>query len=190
MFQTAPSNLDISSVSVTSDATTLYISVTTVSFETWTKYMIFMKTGAGSSTTSNAWSRPVDFSGQTINHFIGSWVDQPTDNSQCVSWDGANWDWGGSTTFANSVSGNTVTWAVSLASLGLGQGDKLLFDVATSGGGGGDSGIDHLSRADPATGWWSDTSYSGQFLSYTVPGPGALALLGLAGMVGRRRRQA
>ena len=58
MFDTAPSNLDISSVEVSNDATTLYISVSTVSFETWTKYMIFMDTAAG-GTGSNGWNRPV-----------------------------------------------------------------------------------------------------------------------------------
>lgn len=190
VFQSAPSNMDISSVSVTNDGVNLYISVTTVGFETWTKYMLFLNTGNGATTGSNAWGRPVDFSGQQINRFIGSWVDAGSDNSQNVGWDGANWDWGNSSTFSNSVNSNTVSWAISLASLGLGAGDTLRFDVATAGGNGNDAGVDHLSRADMATDWWTNTSYSGQFLEYfVIPTPGVLSLLGIAGLVGSRRRR-
>ncbi|MFO0783691.1 MAG: hypothetical protein U0636_08390 [Phycisphaerales bacterium] len=189
MFETAPSNLDISSVEVSNDATTLYISVSTVSFETWTKYMIFMDTAAG-GTGSNAWNRPVDLNGRQIDHFIGSWVDQNSNNSQFVDWTGSNWNWGSELTFTNSASGNTVTWAISLAALGLGVGDTMYFDVATSGGGGGDSGIDHLSRSTMATDWWSNTSVAGDFLAYQiVPGPGALTLLAAAGLSASRRRR-
>jgi hypothetical protein len=88
----------------------------------------------------------------------------------------------------NSVAGNTVTWTVSLAALGVGAGQTFYFDIATSGGG-NDPGVDHLSRADQATPGWGTASTSGNFLAYTtVPTPGALALLGLAGLAGRRRR--
>ncbi len=86
------------------------------------------------------------------------------------------------------MSGNTVTWTVSLASLGVGAGQTFYFDIATSGGG-NDPGVDHLSRSDAATPGWGTASTAGGFLSYTVvPTPGALALLGVAGLVGRRRR--
>ncbi|RLS25245.1 MAG: PEP-CTERM sorting domain-containing protein, partial [Planctomycetota bacterium] len=48
---------------------------------------------------------------------------------------------------------------------------------------------DHLSRSDIATSGWGSPSTSGTFLGYTtVPAPGAIALLGLAGLAGRRRR--
>jgi hypothetical protein len=88
----------------------------------------------------------------------------------------------------NAVSGNTVTWTVSLASLGVGAGQTIYFDIATSGGG-NDPGVDHLSRSDAATPGWGTASTAGGFLSYTVvPTPGALALLGVAGLVCRRRR--
>ncbi|MBL9141337.1 MAG: hypothetical protein JNK53_05670, partial [Phycisphaerae bacterium] len=131
-----------------------------------------------------------DLNGQTINYFAGSWVDQPTNNTQFVGWDGSQWNWGGVQMSTNSVSGNTVTWAFSLASMGLSVGNSLLFDVATSGGG-NDPGVDHLSRATLATNGWGEPSVAGQFLKYDiVPAPGAVALLGLAGLVGGRRRRA
>lgn len=187
LFDNAFDNLDITGVDVTDDGSNLTISVTTRGFQTWTKYMIYLNTTAG-GTTSNAWSRPVDLAGAEIDYFLGSWVDAATNNSQFVTWTGAAWNWGSESTLTNSVSGNTVSWTMSLASLGLSAGQTISFDVATSGGG-ADPGVDHLSRSDMATPGWGTASLAGGFLSYTtVPTPGALALLGLAGLAGRRRR--
>lgn len=187
-FDNGLANLDISSVEVTNDDTTLSIWVTTREFANWTKYMLFLNTG-GAGTGSNAWSRPVDLNGQTIDFFAGSWVDQPSNNTQFVNWGGSEWNWGGAQTLSNSVSGNTVCFSFSLASLGLSAGDSLLFDVATSGGG-NDPGVDHLSRATLATNGWGEASVAGEFLKYNViPAPGAFALVGLAGLMGRRNRR-
>ena len=188
LFDNGFTNLDISGVYLENDATNLYISVTTVAFQNWTKYMMYFDTENTGGTSTNAWSRPVDLSGASIEYYLGSWVDQPTDNSQFVSWTGSEWDWGNVMMSTNVVNGNTVTWTISLASMGLAVGDTFYFDVATSGGG-NDPGVDHLSRFDPATPGWSSPSVAGPFLAYTVvPAPGAVALLGLAGLAGRRRR--
>lgn len=187
LFDNGFDNLDISGVSVTDDGTDLSISVTTRGFQNWTKYMMYFDTTAG-GTTSNAWSRPVDLGGREIDYYVGSWVDQASGNTQFVAWDGAAWNWGGVSISTNSVSGNTVTWTFSLASLGLSAGQTIYFDIATSGGG-NDPGVDHLSRSDAATPGWGTASTAGGFLAYTtVPAPGAIALLGLAGLAGRRRR--
>lgn len=186
LFDNGFDNLDITGASVTDDGTNLSISVTTRGFQNWTKYMLFINT-TGSGTGSNAWSRPVNLT-SNIDYFVGSWVDQASNNSQFVSWTGSAWNWGSETTFSNSVSGSTVTWTMSLASMGLSAGQTIYFDVATSGGG-NDPGVDHLSRSDLATSGWGSPSTSGDFLAYTtVPTPGAIALLGLAGLAGRRRR--
>jgi len=188
MFSGAPSNLDIAQVMVGNDANNVYITVETVGYADWTKYLFFFDTGIG-GTGSNAWNRPIVLT-REISHYMGSWVDQPTSNAQLWSWNGGGWDLGSTVSNDQSQTGfNRVTWTFSLSWLGLGVGDTFWFDVATSGGGDGDSGIDHLSRSDPATNWWSDPSFAGEFRSYTlVPAPGAIALLGLAGLAVRRRR--
>ena len=186
LFDNGLDNLDISQVDINDDGTNLSIAVTTRGFQTWTKYMMFFNT-TNAGTSTNAWSRPVTLT-SNIDYFVGSWVDASTNNSQFVSWTGSAWNWGSESTLSNSVSSNTVTWSFSLASLGLGAGQTFYFDVATSGGG-NDPGIDHLSRSDIATSGWGSPSTSGTFLGYTtVPAPGAIALLGLAGLAGRRRR--
>ncbi len=192
LFDNSMSNLDIGGCNVEDDGVNITFTVETRSFESWTKYMLFIDTAAG-GTTSNAWSRPINLT-SNIDYFIGSWVDQTTSNSQLVGWDGAGWNWGAASTFTNQhyLDTNIVSWTVSLASLGLVGGELIYFDVATSGGGSGDPGVDHLSLVGAqSTSGWGSPSTSGNFLSYQVsgvPAPGAIALLGLAGLLGRRRR--
>ena len=183
LFDNGLGNLDIASVTLADDGVNLTISVTTRDFQSWTKYMMYFDTASG-GTNSNGWSRPVNLTSD-IEHYIGSWVDAPSDNAQFWSWGGS---WNQTGTLTNSVSGTTVSWTMSLASLGVAAGQTFYFDIATSGGG-NDPGVDHLSRSDLATGGWGEASTSGAFLAYTtVPTPGAIALLGLAGLAGRRRR--
>ncbi len=184
LFDNGFDNLDITGVSMSDDGVNLSVAVTTRGFQTWTKYMMYFNT-TGAGTTSNAWSRPVNLT-SNIDYYIGSWVDAATDNAQFWAW--GSGAWGQTGTLTNAVSGNTVTFTMSLASLGLSAGQTIYFDVATSGGG-NDPGVDHLSRSDMATSGWGSASTSGDFLAYTtVPTPGAIALLGLAGLAGRRRR--
>jgi hypothetical protein len=184
LFDNGFDNLDITGVDMSDDGVNLTIAVTTRGFQNWTKYMMYFDTTSG-GTNSNAWGRPVDLQKTAIDYYIGSWVDAPSDNAQLWAWSGA---WNQTGTLTNSVSGNTVSFTMSLASLGLSAGQTIYFDVATSGGG-NDPGVDHLSRSDAATPGWGTASQSGVFLAYTtVPAPGAIALLGLAGLAGRRRR--
>jgi hypothetical protein len=187
LFDNGFDNLDITGVDVTDDGSNMTISVTTRGFQTWTKYMMYFNVSGGAGTSSNAWSRPVNLT-SNIDYYIGSWVDAASNNSQLVTWTGGAWNWGSESYLTNAVSGNTVSWTFSLASMGLSAGQTIYFDIATSGGG-NDPGVDHLSRSDQATSGWGSPSTSGNFLAYTtVPAPGAIALLGLAGLAGRRRR--
>jgi hypothetical protein len=188
LFDNGFTNLDISSVNVTNDAENVFITVSTVGFQNWTKYMMYFDTGAG-GTVSNGWNRPVILS-REIDRYIGSWVDQPNSNAQLWDWNGGAWNLGSTVDNDQSMVGmNMVTFTVSLGWLGVNVGDTFYFDVATSGGGGNDPGVDHLSRSTPATPGWGTPSEAGSFLAYTVvPSPGAVALLGLAGLAGRRRR--
>ena len=184
LFDNGLDNLDITGVSMSDDGSNLTLAITTRGFQTWTKYMMYFNT-TGAGTTSNAWARPVNLT-SNIDYYVGSWVDASTDNAQFWSW--GSGAWGQTGTLTNAVSGNTVTFTFSMASLGLSAGQTIYFDVATSGGG-NDPGVDHLSRSDLATSGWGSPSTSGDFLAYTtVPTPGAIALLGLAGLAGRRRR--
>ncbi|MCX5639347.1 MAG: hypothetical protein NT059_00825 [Planctomycetota bacterium] len=188
LFDNGLDNLDISSVGVSNDSANITFAVTTRGFQNWTKYMIVINSDPTGGTGTNAWSRPWDLNGPQIEHFIGGWVDAPSNNSQNVTFRNGGWDWGNYETFSSSVSGNTVSFTVSLASLGLSAGQNFSFDVGTSGGG-NDPAIDVLSRSTIATTGWGSPSVSGTFLNYTVtPTPGAIALLGLAGLAGSRRR--
>ena len=187
LFDNGFDNLDITGVNVTDDGSNMTISITTRGFQTWTKYMMYFNTSGGAGTSSNAWSRPVNLT-SNIDYYIGSWVDAASNNSQLVTWTGSAWNWGSEQYLTNMITGNTVSWTFSLASMGLSAGQTIYFDVATSGGG-NDPGVDHLSRSDAATPGWGTASTSGNFIAYTtVPTPGAIALLGLAGLAGRRRR--
>lgn len=189
LFDNGVDNLDILNVDVSNTATDLTITVETRGFANWTKYLLFLNTGAAAQSAGNGWNRPISYNGQTIDHFIGSWVDAADNNSQLYSFNG---NWNLDSTFTNDqsdIANRRVSWTVSLASLGLDFGDSLLFDVGTSGGGEFDTTVDLLSRQDQATDWWTNPATSGEFRKYVVvPAPGAAMLLGLAGVFARRRR--
>lgn len=190
LFDNGVANLDIVNVDISNTATDMTITVETRGFDTWTKYLFFFNTGAAAQSTGNGWNRPINYDGQTIDHYIGSWVDGASDNAQIWSFNG---NWNQDSTFTNDQSdtgNNRVSWTFSLASLGLGIGSSLLFDVGTSGGGEFDTTVDLLSRDTQATDWWTNPATSGAFRKYdVVPAPGAAALLGLTLGALRRRRK-
>lgn len=188
-------HLDIAQVEVTNDATWLYFDITVAAMSAdWGKYLVGIDTGlAGSS--DGAWPRNIDWGGN-IDHFVGSWADSGT-GAEVHAFSGA---WGlldatyaAGTDIMSSGADHGINIhriAVSLSSLGLSVGDSFNFDVATSGGGDSDPGVDHLSLAGEATPDWGTGSASGALLSYTVvPTPSSLALFGLGGLVAGRRRR-
>lgn len=197
-------HLDIVSVTVTNDATNLYFDIqlnADIDATNWGKYIVGMDTGANAgdnSTDPGSWNRNVDW-GRGITDFLGTWADDGGSGmgAEHRQWDGGAWNLidatysggglvGGSD--AGHAAGVQSVW-VSLASLGLGVGDTIEFDVFSTGGG-ADPGVDHLSRSDWATDDWANQSVAGQFLSYTiVPAPGTAALMGLGGLVALRRRR-
>jgi phage pi2 protein 07 len=189
LFDNGFGNLDIASVVVSHDASNLYVTVNTRSYQNWTKYMLYFRTtNTVDETSSNAWNRPVTLN-TNIDRYIGSWVDAPANNQQNWSFDGLQWNLDNTSSNDQSQTGsNAVTFTISRAFLGLTTDGTVFFDVATSGGG-NDPGVDHLSQSGQATSGWGNPSSSGQFAAYVIPAPGAFALLGLGGLVAGRRRR-
>jgi hypothetical protein len=201
LFNNSFGHLDISSVAVTHDASNIYFSINTRSSPVatdWGKYCIAISTvGSSINTSGNGWGRPVNWSGQGVDFWIGSWANNPgfggelrqmtnssNNDNTLLAATYAGPGISGSTTAA----GQLIT--VSRALMGLNSDQTFAFDVITTGGGGNDPGVDHLSRADLATTDWSVASTAGSFLTYTIPTPGAVSVLGLAGLAAARRRRA
>lgn len=203
LFDNGFTHLDIASVEITNDATWLTVSVQTggdLTATNWGKYGLAINNGqGGASDTGNGWGRPIDWNGQTITHWSATWADDGGDGfgGEIYNFDGA-WNllgatWNGDTNVVGDESQHAAgihTWSILLSDLGVGVGDTISFDVITSGGGGGDPGVDHLSNDNMSTTDWSVASVAGQFDTYTiVPAPGAFALLGMGGLVAARRRR-
>jgi hypothetical protein len=166
----------------------------------WGKFMIGIANNKGYGTSSSdGWARPITMSANGgMTNWIGAWVDADggaENRSNQTSWGltGAtyNGNFGGFSLSAGAQS--TITFTVSIASLGMSIGDTFSFDAYSSGGGGGDSAIDALANPNYAVSSWGQAYNSGpsNSVSYTlsaVPAPGAIALIGVAGLMGRRRR--
>lgn len=190
-------HLDIVSVSVSNDASNVYFDVQVnadINATAWGKYCVGINnTQGGASDGGNGWGRNIDWGGMTITHWIGTWADDGGSGigGQVWGYDGVGWNLtDGLTGSDDSDHGiGHQRFSVSLASLGLGFGDVMLFDVISTGGG-NDPGVDHLSRSDYATDSWGTTSVAGNFLAYTiVPSPSSIALMGLGGLAAIRRRR-
>lgn len=200
--------MDLAGVSVSDNGTDLFITIQASGpynnndgSQNWAKYLVwFDLDGAASGNEGNGWGRNVD-TNRASDYYVGTWVDGSgggeiyrATGSNNGDWSRTDATWEGSTRIAldNSQAALGITVIrVNLAAIGATEPNtKIFFDVATTGGGGGDPGVDHLSRADFATTAWDVQSVSGEFLSYrTVPAPGALALVGMGVMVAGRRRR-
>jgi hypothetical protein len=190
-------HLDIVQVEVTNDATNLYFDIqlnADIDATNWGNYIVALDNGSGVA-SDNPWGpRPMDWNGQAISHWIGSWANDGGSaiGGQLWEHDGFGWNQTGGLSSADDsqhASGHQI-FSITLAELGVGVGDTILFDVMTSGGGGTDPGVDHLSRSDFTTDDWGVGSTAGAFLSYTiVPAPSGVALLALGGLAATRRRR-
>ena len=199
--------LDITGMEVTNTATDLVFKLSVngnVATTDWGKFMVGIGRVGGSGTTSgNGWGRPINMSTPSggMTNWLGGWTDSGG-GAESYVYGGSSWSlvgatWAGSLPGSFSISAgsiSSVTWTISMASMGLSVGDTFYFDAYTSGGGGGDGAIDALANPNVTVSGWTDSYTSSQgsgLYSYTVvPAPGALALLGLAGAAGSRRRKA
>jgi len=189
-------HMDISSVVVSHDASNIYFTINVRgNSETrdWAKFCLGIDTGAAGGDAGNGWGRNVGWNGQGIDFWIGSWVDGGG-GAELRSMPGSGLlaaTYNGDTTLGGSQNFPITqrTLFVSRALLGLNGDDTFRFDVVTTGGGGSDPGVDHLSNSQMATPGWGTASTAGEFLSYTIPAPGAAGLLGLGGLMMARRRR-
>ena len=166
----------------------------------WGKFMIGIANNKGYGTSSSdGWGRPITMSANGgMTNWIGSWVDGgggAENRSNQTSWGltGAtyNGNFGGFSLSAGAQS--TITFTVAIASLGMSIGDTFSFDAYSSAGGNGDSAVDALANPNYAISSWGQAYDSGASNSYSytlgaIPAPGAIALIGVAGLLGRRRR--
>ncbi len=192
--------LDITSVEVNSTTTDLIFKINLASDPVatdWGKYMIALDTTAGGDTVGNGWGRPISMP-SGMDYWVGSWVDSGN-GAEIRNFTGT-WPVQSATYNPNpdnlSVSKDTssVTVQFAFAGLGLAPGSSFVFDVFSSGGGGGDSAVDALSVATPSIGDWGTPFASQSTLSFTipqVPEPTSLALLGLGSLalINRMRRR-
>ncbi len=204
LFDNGMGHMDITSVDVTHDANFITFAINlrgSIDAGTggtdWGKYCIGIDTGAVGGDTSNGWGRNVNWgSGQGIEFWVGSWVDSGG-GAELRQMSGANDNsntlldatYSTNTLINASQTAFTRTITVSRSAIGMAGNGTFRFDVLTTGSN-FDPGVDHLSRSDAATDGWGTQSVAGQFLSYTIPTPGALALMGMGGLVAARRRRA
>jgi len=187
-------NLDLITVTLTNDATNLYASITAnadLVGTDWGKYLFMFDTSAAGGLNDNPWVRAIDTNGRFNEVFVGSWIDG---GGGAQIWTNNNVAWSQASQIGVNLSqaaAGIISYTFPLADMGLtASGQTIFFDVMSTGGGNGDPGIDHLSRADLATPGWGTTSVAGTYRAYTlVPAPSGLGLLAAGGLFMARRRR-
>ena len=196
---TGSGTLDLVSMEVSHTASDVQFKLTVngnIGTTDWGKFMIGIANNKGYGTSaSDGWGRPITMSANGgMTNWLGSWVDGGG-AAQLYNYSTGSWSApaapGGFTRAAGAQS--TITYGVSIASLGMSIGDTFSFDAYSSGGGNTDSAVDALANPNVAITTWSQAYNSGtsNSFSYTltaIPAPGAIALIGLAGLVARRRK--
>jgi hypothetical protein len=196
---TGNGTLDLVKMEVSNTATDVVFQLTVngnIGSTDWGKFMIGIANNKGNGTSSSdGWGRPITMSANGgMTHWFGSWVDS---GGGSQLWTNGSSGWSGPASPAgftlSAGAQSTITFGVSIASLGMSIGDTFSFDAYSSGGGSGDSAIDALANPNFAVSNWGDAYNSGASTSFTytlgaVPAPGAIALIGAAGLLARRRK--
>lgn len=185
--------LDITSVNVNNDATTLTFTVNFAGDPTaasWYNYHVGISEnlfgGAGGNMNSTGgWGKDIQMSQGGMDFWVGSWGT----GSSLYAWTGSAWNWISGP--ATSEDSSSLTLTVALSDLNLTAGNSFKFDVWTSDTG-SDIVLDALS--DTTARSWNSTPFDtgSKWLSYevaVVPEPGALSLLGLGAVAGILRRR-
>ncbi len=188
--------LDILSVEVNNTASDLIFKINLGGDPTvtdWGKYMIGIDSVPGGDPAGNGWGRPISMP-SGMDYWFGSWVD--SGNGVQVHQFTAGWaQIGAAGPFAGgppvpglgiTKDASSLTITAPLALLGLVPGNSFLFDVYTSGGGGGDSAVDALANPAQSISDWGVAYASQSTDSYTVaviPEPAACVLLGFGALL-------
>ena len=187
--------LDISSVSVNNDASTITFTINLggdPTTATWADYYVGISENlfggvGGNLNGSGGWGKSIQMSTGGMDYFVGGYPGFA--GYSLLTWTGSAWT---TTTGAASENSTSVTLPVSLAALGLSAGSSFQFDVWTSDSG-GDNVLDALSDATSRS--WNSAAFDtgANALTYTVanvPEPTSLALIGLGSLFLIVRRRA
>jgi len=168
LFTTGAQQLDITSVTVTSNTTNIFFTINLAGnpqATNWGSYAIALDTGAGGATNGNGSGAAISFPPG-----IKYWVN-------CLGWGSpqlwqynsgtAAWTNLGGATFANTT--NSVSLAVSYASVGLTNGQSFKFDAYTFSGTGG--AVDDLANPAEASTYWSIPYTNSLMEIYPNPAP-------------------
>jgi hypothetical protein len=140
----APDEFDITQVEVTNDATNLYFMITLATVglasDEWARFGFGIDSVTNGATTADAWNDKIIMS-SGMDFWGGGWTVQGTNSSGLNVYDASlggwpEWENGGDGStwvyyWGPEFSSNTISFGVSLATLGLSAGDSFDFDVYT-----------------------------------------------------------
>lgn len=178
--------LDITSVEVTNTATDMIFKIKLAGNPVatdWGKYCIGIYNtnfpAAGDiSANGNGWTRPISINNPDdlndgMTHWVGSWVDSGN-GAQLYSFltpSPTAWVITNGASISKTTTNVTITFPITgldFATAPDGFGQTILFDVYTTGGGGGDSAVDALSRSTASISDWGVAFVSTNLLSYKL----------------------
>ena len=179
--------LDITSVNLNNDATSLNFNINLAGDPTpynWMNYLVGISKNlfggvGGNANATGGWGTDIKMSTGGMDYFIGAFPG--FSGYSLKTWDGVS-SWS-SASGAASETTSTVSFSVPLASLGLSPGDTFQFDVWTQSS--GNDVMDALSDTTPRGFQNNPFDTGANALSYTVtaaPEPGTCALLGLGAL--------
>lgn len=191
-------NLDIASVSITDDGVDVFVSLTVDQLDAdWGNYMLFLDFDgdlSGSGDNDNPWGRNISGLSGT-DTFVGTWL-TGGGGVDMQDYSSGGWQSSSGSVWASMYinwAANSINWTFHGAVTGsIADGyNGFEIEVATTGGSWGDPAIDLLGDEGTQPGWGGGSHSSEQYYYEfsTVPAPGAVALLALAGIRSRRRRR-
>jgi hypothetical protein len=185
------SNLDIASVEIVNDASTITFTINLVGSianpNDWGRYLVGINRVPGGDTTApvgNPWALNITYNdgGDGMDTWLGSWVNGGG-GAQVWNYSGSWAQNGGN--LGVTLTANSLSFSATLASMSLNVGDSFDFDVYSTGANDGNSAVDALSLNTPSVTTWGgpfDTGSGGK--TYTVvPEPSTIAMVGLFGLV-------